>query len=68
MLTVLKQNHVENVIHSVNEEQTTLAFRHDLAFIFGQHLEPMSWSMQLHYIPVTAIKFIDRFIFRSSLL
>ena len=54
MLTVLKQNHVENVIHSVNEVQTTLAFRQDLAFVFGQDQEPMSWSMQLHYIPVMA--------------
>ena len=54
MLIVLKHNHVENVIHSVNEEQTTLAFRQDLVFIFGQHQEPMGWSMQLHYIPVTA--------------
>lgn len=54
MLTVLKQNHVENVIHSVNEEQTTLAFLQDLPVIFGQHQEPMSWSMQLRYIPVTA--------------
>ena len=51
---MLKQNHVENAIHSGNEEQTTLAFRQDLVFTFGQHQESMSWSMQLHYIPVTA--------------
>ena len=62
MLTVLKQNHVENVIHSVNEEKTTLAFRHDLAFIFGQHQEPMSSSIQLHFIPVTAISYTDLFL------
>ena len=42
LLIVLKRNHVKNVIHSVNEEQTTLAFRQDLAFIFGQYQEPMS--------------------------
>ena len=41
-------------IHSVNEEQPTLAIRQDVAFIFGQHQELMSWSLQLHYIPVTA--------------
>ena len=51
---MLKRNHVKNVIQSVNEEQTTLAIRQDVAFIFGQHQEPVSWSMQLHYIPVTA--------------
>ena len=61
---MLKQNDVKNVIHSVNEEQTTLAFRQDLAFIFGQHQEPMSWSMQLHYIPVTAFSQTDLFLER----
>ena len=64
---MLKQNHVANVIHSVNEEQTTLAFRQDLAFIFGQHQEPMSWE---HATPLHSCHgvFIDRFIFRSNLL
>ena len=42
---------MKNVIDSVNEEQTTLAFRQDLqdlASIFGQYQEPMSWSMHIN--------------------